>query len=808
MTFFYSMSNPFPQVFGLNGQGLNGGKIYIGIAGQDPETNPKTVYWDEAGIDVAEQPLQTSAGYIVREGAPATVFLNGPYSIRVRDRHNVEIYYQPNVLDEVLQFIADISSPEGAGLVGFSHDAANAAGSVGGKLAKTIYVTDEPYGAVGNGTADDTAAILAAVADAGANGSIIFPRGGTFLIDYDGMITVGSMVFQHGAILRPAPGSDLIIDARIEAGAAMCFDTGKMVTACDCNTGSTALRTWTYGFEGSDAGKPICLKYGGAPMGTAVPNFVPDRAPFNTVVSGVVSPSQLTLSAPPISAIRQDYVINMGYAPVNTGIAIIGNGTITFTQKVDEINVAWFGATGNGSTDDAVALNKAYRSVSRVYGGAKFIHPNGQYIQGQESRIDVGNCTLYSTPRGARFFRKNGVPLEQMNNITTAWRGRYGGGGPTNKPSEDWTFLGLSNSYTVPYYGADWAGMEGFTLDGPIVDGNKGNQPPLTPGSGLDGWDAGLSTFRTTRCLIRSTCSFANTLRWGAALSTVSGDSTCEDGVIFDSCDEGGFYTETSDNIHCGAIICKNSPIAGYNMGAITYLRVNGGSITVPKITGGNNGIYIRGGCKNIDVDVGKVIDCATRGVWVFDEALGTDPALRPKNITINGGSVDGCLKGVEVEYADSVTITGIKGACDTHGIRIAHSNYVSISDSPVTGGTKDILIDSGVIGISVYNCLTDQEITGSSAVNVTFDVPSGANFTDSTSPSAGNLAVLDRPSFGDGKGRHRIATGGFSVKDGANWQSYPLDLGGKNLWIDTTTKLRIKNGYQTSDTDGTVVGP
>lgn len=40
-----------------------------------------------------------------------------------------------------------------------------------------------------------------------------------------------------------------------------------------------------------------------------------------------------------------------------------------------------------------------------------------------------------------------------------------------------------------------------------------------------------------------------------------------------------------------------------------------------------------------------------------------------------------------------------------------------------------------------------------------------------------------------------------------ATWDAYPIILGSYYLWVDTSGRLRIKNGAPTSDTDGTVVG-
>lgn len=92
--------NPFEVFLDQRGAALNGGKVYIGVAGQDPQTNPQTVYWDDTGVTVAAQPLQTMGGYIYRAGSPARVYVNNDYSIRVRDRLDAQVYYVQTVTAE------------------------------------------------------------------------------------------------------------------------------------------------------------------------------------------------------------------------------------------------------------------------------------------------------------------------------------------------------------------------------------------------------------------------------------------------------------------------------------------------------------------------------------------------------------------------------------------------------------------------------------------------------------------------------------------------------------------------------------
>lgn len=89
--------NPFDQFTSLAGSFLNAGRVYIGVAGQDPETNPKAVFWDQAMTIPALQPLDVLGGYIMRLGTPARAYTSGSYSIRLRDRFGLQVFYEPTV---------------------------------------------------------------------------------------------------------------------------------------------------------------------------------------------------------------------------------------------------------------------------------------------------------------------------------------------------------------------------------------------------------------------------------------------------------------------------------------------------------------------------------------------------------------------------------------------------------------------------------------------------------------------------------------------------------------------------------------
>ena len=153
-----SIKPPFPVFTDTGGQPLEDGFIYIGVANQDPVTNQITVYWDEALTIPAGQPIRTIAGYPSRAGTPAVLYVSTDYSIVVKNKTNALMYQSLSTTERY-----------GGGVIPSSDVTYQPAGSgavqtnVQAKLRETVSVKD--FGAVGDGVADDTAAIQAAIDD-------------------------------------------------------------------------------------------------------------------------------------------------------------------------------------------------------------------------------------------------------------------------------------------------------------------------------------------------------------------------------------------------------------------------------------------------------------------------------------------------------------------------------------------------------------------------------------------------------------------------------------------------------------------
>jgi hypothetical protein len=191
-----SIQPPFPIFTDTDGQPLENGYVWIGTANQNPITNPITAYWDAALTVTAAQPVRTLNGYPANAGTPARLYVNSDYSIQVQNKNGSVVYSAPAATERLSADLVTFIQA-GSGAVTRTAQA---------KMRDVVSVKD--FGAVGDGVADDTAAIQAAMAAANGKG-LYFPAGSylttstTFsslsnmLIFGDGfpsVITVGSAI--------------------------------------------------------------------------------------------------------------------------------------------------------------------------------------------------------------------------------------------------------------------------------------------------------------------------------------------------------------------------------------------------------------------------------------------------------------------------------------------------------------------------------------------------------------------------------------------------------------------------------------
>lgn len=148
-----SIQVPFPVFQGRDGQPLENGYVWIGEPNLNPQTNPVVAYYDAALTIPAAQPLRTLNGYVSRAGTPAQIYVDGVnFSILVQDSKGSMVYNFPDGTG---------ISPDACGVTYDPPFTDAVPYPVCEKLEQTVSVKD--FGATGDGTTDDTAAIQAAI---------------------------------------------------------------------------------------------------------------------------------------------------------------------------------------------------------------------------------------------------------------------------------------------------------------------------------------------------------------------------------------------------------------------------------------------------------------------------------------------------------------------------------------------------------------------------------------------------------------------------------------------------------------------
>ena len=142
-----TIQTPYVQFTELDGSPLDDGAVYIGTAGLNPQTNPITVYWDNAGTQPAAQPLSTRSGVIARNGAPARVYISASsYSLMVRDKRGSLVASELSITSSV-----DASGITDGTITEVKLDAPTAA-KINGALQKTGGIATGPITLPGNAT--------------------------------------------------------------------------------------------------------------------------------------------------------------------------------------------------------------------------------------------------------------------------------------------------------------------------------------------------------------------------------------------------------------------------------------------------------------------------------------------------------------------------------------------------------------------------------------------------------------------------------------------------------------------------------
>ena len=197
--------NPYSYLADLQGDALDGGFVYIGVADENPQTSPISIYYDAELTVPAPNPLPTLAGFAVNTGTPVRVYTNETaYSIEVTDRNGVRVFYEPHLENTDM----------------YRLDALGALRTVNSKLSDFINVAD--FGAVPDGETGCTDSIQAAIDYANlSGGGAVYLNSGVYMISGLTMRSRVSLIGKGQDLteLRMIVGSnqDAIVGVNIES---------------------------------------------------------------------------------------------------------------------------------------------------------------------------------------------------------------------------------------------------------------------------------------------------------------------------------------------------------------------------------------------------------------------------------------------------------------------------------------------------------------------------------------------------------------------------------------------------------------
>lgn len=165
-----SIEPTYPTFTDSDGSPLDDGYVWIGAAGSaTPIANPQTAYWDTALTQVVTQPVRTRGGYPLNAGAIGRLYVNGDYSILVRNRNGYDLYSAPNATERV--------SSE---LVTFLQAGTGAVTRTAQSKMRDIFDARD-YGAVADGVTNNTASVQSAINALGVYGGTVYiPDGAKF----------------------------------------------------------------------------------------------------------------------------------------------------------------------------------------------------------------------------------------------------------------------------------------------------------------------------------------------------------------------------------------------------------------------------------------------------------------------------------------------------------------------------------------------------------------------------------------------------------------------------------------------------
>ena len=409
------------QFFDNNGVILSGGKLYTYAAGT---TTPAVTYTSSSGATAHTNPIiLDSAGRVPSGEIWLTDAVN--YKFTLNTSADVLIATWDNVSGNGSGILSSLSASSGSSLVGFIQSNTGAvARTVQSKLRDVVSVKD--FGAVGDGTNDDTAEIQAALNTAKA----VYLPTGTYLISSTLRLAAdGQIVYGDGMGNANEPARTTLKWVGASGGVMLSVSNNSTENWQNCtvrdmwlNGNSLALKA-VQGYDGAIAGgawrnKYISLTISGLTGtnntafdfgGGAFPNFAHDPEIIGCFVigaaRGVIAAGAVTRVIDTTFSTCTNAIVGLsGSAWTFTGCVFSQSSNVDFNGtdiQLAQFNGCWFEDSVNG-----------IYSASSSQGSVGFF---GCYMQTKSTNttklMDMGNAAGNFAIKGCYVPASSGSPL-------------------------------------------------------------------------------------------------------------------------------------------------------------------------------------------------------------------------------------------------------------------------------------------------------------------------------------------------------------------------------------------------------------
>lgn len=411
------------------------------------------------------------------------------------------------------------------------------------------------------------------------------------------------------------------------------------------------------------------------------------------------------------------------------------------------LSVKDYGATGDGSTDDAAAINTA---IAALTSGGDLYFPAGTYIVGSQITVGVSNVRLYGAGQGASVIKAKAAANFQFVLFASAQSGLV---------LEDFTVdanqVNRAAALTTSAFCIELTGCSNCLVKSVTVKNSLGT----VSGSGVGLAVAGVGSKNIISGCTAVSC---GTLAKPSDGFFVSGTQNLIIGCVANACVDTGFVIESSNQSGisgCTAVSCgAGAAITNATNSAVYGNYING--LTINNWAASTTGGMQFG--NPLSSSTGDMNDTVVSNVIM--QGAGTGPAI---NITKSG-------------------------TANTVGIKLSNIIIDGAGTQGIVGAATDIMIDSCQVR-STGTCIQLQDGTLNAVVsnNEVYCPNVFGIIVNQTATTTDNISIVNNRLISNGTTAWGIFYLGTSTNCSTTGNSFKGTFSSGTLGADTTTAPR-----------------